>query len=221
MDNRPPMSMPQLPVIAGVEMIACHECDALQHVRQLAPGATARCHVCGAVLARNPKGGLERPIALYSTAAILLLLANTFPFLTLEIGGRQEITTIFGASKALYNAGMGELAVVVYLTSILAPALLIGSSLYVLLAVRFRKSLPAVRTLLSWIGQLEPWVMLDVFMLGVLVAFVKLGNMATMHTGLSLYAFVCLILVLAAASSSFDAGVLWRRLGIRRRQHAR
>ncbi len=186
----------------------------------------ARCnsalHVCGAVLARNPKGGLDRSIALHYTALILLLLANTFPFLTLEIGGRQEITTIFGASKALYNAGMGELAVVVYLTSILAPALMISSSLYVLLAVRFQMPLPAVRPLLSWTGQLEPWVMLDVFMLGVLVAFVKLGNMATMHTGTSLYAFVGLIVALAAASSSFDANLLWRRLGIpRRHKHAR
>jgi len=215
------MSLPEPPATTGTEVIACHECDALHRVGQLAPGATARCHVCGATLARNPKGGLERPIALHTTALILLLLANTFPFLTLEIGGRQEITTIFGASKALYNAGMGELAVVVYLTSILAPALMISSSLYVLLAVRFRKALPAVRLLLSWTGQLEPWVMLDVFMLGVLVAFVKLGNMATMHTGVSLYAFVLLILVLAAASSSFDAQLLWRRLGIpERHKHA-
>ena len=216
------MSLPEPPVAAGTEMIACHECDTLHRFGQLAPGATARCHLCGATLARNPKGGLDRPIALHITALMLLVMANTFPFLTLVIGGRQEVTTIFGASKALYNAGMGELAVVVYLTSILAPALMIGSRLYVLLAVRFRKSLPAVRLLLAWIGQLEPWVMLDVFMLGVLVAFVKLGNMATMHTGLSLFAFTGLILVLAAASSSFDAGVLWRRLGIpERHKHAR
>jgi len=216
------MSLPEPPATADIEMIACHECDALHQFHQLATGATARCSVCGAVLARNPKGGLDRSIALHGTALMLLLLANTFPFLTLEIGGRQEVTTIFGASKALYNAGMGELAVVVYLTSILAPALMISSCLYVLLAVRFRMPLPAVRTLLSWTGQLEPWVMLDVFMLGVLVAFVKLGNMATMHTGTSLYAFVGLIVALAAASSSFDANLLWRRLGIPgRRKHAR
>jgi paraquat-inducible protein A len=216
------MSLSEPPATADIEMIACHECDALHQLNQLATGATARCSVCGAVLARNPKGGLDRSIALHITALMLLLLANTFPFLTLEIGGRQEVTTIFGASKALYNAGMGELAVVVYLTSILAPALMISSSLYVLLAVRFQVPLPAVRTLLSWTGQLEPWVMLDVFMLGVLVAFVKLGNMATMHTGTSLYAFVGLIVALAAASSSFDANLLWRRLGIPgRHKHAR
>jgi len=212
------MSIPALPITVGTEMAACHECDALHRVPELAPGATAHCHVCGAVMARNPNGGLDRTIALYCTALILLLLANTFPFLTLEIGGRQEVSTLFGASLAMYNAGMGELAVVVYLTSILAPALMMVSGLYVLLAVRFRKSVPGVRLLLSWIGHLEPWVMLDVFMLGVLVAFVKLGNMATMYTGNSLYAFMGLILVFAAASSSFDAHLLWHKLGLPERK---
>ena len=208
------MSMPEPPATADKEMVACHECDTLHRIVELAPGATARCQVCKATLARNPKGGLDYTIALHITALILLLLANTYPFLTLELGGRQEVTTIFGASEALYNAGKGELAVAVYLTSILAPALMVCSSLYVLLAIRFRKPFPAVRLLLSWTGQLEPWVMLDVFMLGVLVAFVKLGDMATMHVGESLYAFVCLVVVLAATTSSFDAHLLWHKLGV-------
>lgn len=208
------MSMTNVPIAVVSEMIACHECDTLHRVPELEPGATACCGVCGAVMARNMKGGLDRSIALYSTALILLLLANIFPFLTLEIGGRKEVSTLLGASEAMYNAGMGELAVIVFLTSILAPALLMMSGLYVLLAVRFQVSLPAVRILLSWISHLEPWVMLDVFMLGVLVAFVKLGNMAVMHVGNSLFAFVGLMLIFAAASSSFDAHSLWHKLGV-------
>ncbi len=210
------MSQYQLPDKTETELVACHECDTLHRIPALKPGGTARCSCCRSVLLRNPKGGLERPIALYIAAFILLLLANTFPFLTLEIQGRSEVTTILGASTALYNAGMGELAVIVFLTSILAPALLIVSSLYVLLAVRFRLRLPAMRTLLSWVSHLEPWVMLDVFMLGVLVAFVKLGNMATMHIGISLYAFVGLIVVGAAATSAFEPQVLWQHFRLRR-----
>jgi len=195
------------------ELTACHECDTLQELPALRPGQSASCRVCGAKLLRYPAGGLNRPIALYITAFILLLLSNSFPFVTLEIQGRQETTTILGASRALYNAGMGELAVAVFMTSILAPALLITSSLYVLLAARFRLPLPLARIALSWISHLEPWGMLDVFMLGVLVAFVKLGNMATMHTGLSLYAFCGLIAVSAAATAAFEPRLLWRRLG--------
>jgi paraquat-inducible protein A len=200
---------------SGSELLACHECDTLQRMPALQPGQTARCRLCSAILLRYPKGGLDRPIALYSTALLLLLLSNSFPFLLLEIQGRQEITTILGASRALYDAGMGELAVAVFVTTILAPALLITSSLYVLLAVRLHLALPGARHALSWISHLEPWGMLDVFMLGVLVAFVKLGAMATMHTGLSLYAFCGLIVVSAAATAAFEPRLLWRQFARR------
>ncbi|MEN8761377.1 MAG: paraquat-inducible protein A [Thiogranum sp.] len=213
------MSQRHPSVTSYSELIACHECDTLSQIPVLAPGRAARCRCCGSVLLRNPKGGLDRAIALYSAAFILLLLANAFPFLTLEIQGRSEVTNILGASRALYNAGMGELAVVVFLTTILAPALLITSSLYVLFAVRLRQPLPALRTVLSSISQLQPWVMLDVFMLGVLVAFVKLGNMASMHVGISLFAFVGLILVSAAATAAFEPHLLWQQIGYRRGQH--
>ncbi len=198
-------------------LVACHECDSLYRLQPLAPGATARCGCCGATLLRYPKGGLTRPIALYTAALMLLFLANAFPFLTLEISGRQEVTNIMGASMALYRQGMGALAVVVFITTVLGPALLIGSSLYVTFSVHMRRCFPFTRTLLTWISDLAPWVMLDVFMLGVLVAFVKLGNMATMHIGLSLYAFIGLILVSAAASSSFDPHMLWQQLDYRKK----
>ncbi len=207
---------------AGGGLVACHECDALQYLPALAAGQAARCRVCRATLLRNPRGGLDRPIALFSAALILLLLANSFPFLELEIQGRIEITSIFGASRALYEAGMGELAVVVLITSIVAPALLIASSLYVLLNVRFGLRLPGARLALSWISHLQPWGMLDVFMLGVLVAFVRLGAMATMHTGVSLYAYAGLILMSAAASAAFEPSYLWRLLDKRENlRHAR
>lgn len=201
------------PDMTNAELIACHECDTLHQIPPLAPGGTARCRCCGNVLLRNPKGGLDRPIALNVAALILLVLSNLFPFLTLEISGREQSTTIIGASWALYEEGMGALAVVVILTTVLGPALLIGSSLYVLLGVRLRKPLPLIRPALSWISHLEPWGMLDVFMLGVLVSFVKLAGMAEMVVGPALYAFVGLILAEAAASSAFEPHLLWQRLG--------
>jgi paraquat-inducible protein A len=206
------MNQPNAPDSTRAEFMACHECDTLYRIPVLAPGRKANCGTCGTVLLRNPKGGLDRPIALYLSALILLLLANVFPFLTLDIQGREEVTTLIGASQGLYRAGMGELAVVVLITSVLGPALLITSNLYVLLAVR---------SVLAWISYLAPWGMLDVFMLGVLVSFVKLAGMATMHIGPSLYAFVGLILVSAAAAAALEPHILWQRLGIPKgRAHA-
>jgi paraquat-inducible protein A len=197
-------------------LVACHECDTLHHLPALRPGRTLRCSTCNAVLLNYPKGGLDRPIALYLAAAILFIFANVFPFLTLDIQGREEMTTLIGASTALYRAGMGELAVVVLITSVLGPALVIASCLYVLFGVRLHLQLPGLRTILSWVSHLEPWGMLDVFMLGVLVSFVKLAGMATIHIGLSLYAFVGLIFVSAAATAALEPQLLWQKIGLRR-----
>jgi paraquat-inducible protein A len=200
---------------SGSIFMACHECDTLQRLPELQPGRTLRCRNCNAVLLNYPRGGLERPIALYLAAAILFVFANLFPFLTLTIQGREEMTTLLGASTALYNAGMGELAVVVLITSFLAPLLLIASSLYVLIGISRGWPLPGLRTTLSWISHLAPWGMLDVFMLGVLVSFVKLAGMATAHMGLSLYAYIGLIFIYAAATAAFEPQLLWQRLGFR------
>ena len=215
------MDLPGQTNDAGGSLIACHECDTLHQLPDLRPGRTLRCSNCKAVLLNYPKGGLDRPMALYLAAAILFIFANVFPFLTLDIQGREEMTTLLGTSMVLYSEGMGELAVVVLITSVLGPALLITSSLYVLVGVRLDRSLPGLRTALSWIRHLEPWGMLDVFMLGVLVSFVKLAGMATIHIGLSLYAFTGLIFVAAAASAAFEPHLLWHKLGYpRERAHA-
>jgi paraquat-inducible protein A len=210
------MNLPAGSIGADASLVACHECDTLHRLPALRPGRTLRCGTCNAILLNYPRGGLDRPIALYLSAAILFLFANLFPFLTLDIQGREEMTTLIGASTALYNAGMGELAVVVVITSVLGPALIIASCLYVLLGVRLGLQLPALRTALSWVSHLEPWGMLDVFMLGVLVSFVKLAGMATIHIGLSLYAFVGLIFVSAAATASFEPQLLWHKIGLPR-----
>jgi paraquat-inducible protein A len=204
------------------ELIACHECDTLHRIPPLEPGGAARCRRCRALLVRNPKGGLDRPIALNVAALILLLLANAFPFLTLNIQGREQSTTVIGASQALYEAGMAELAVVVVITTAIGPALLIACSLYVLMGVRLRMRLPMLRSTLSWISHVRPWGMLDVFMLGVLVSFVKLAGMAEMIIGPALYAFAGLILVAAAATAAFEPHILWRQFGMmQEKPHAR
>ena len=77
-----------------------HECDTLHRLPAIPPGRTLRCSTCNAVLMNHPKGGLDRPIALYLAAAILFIFANAFPFLTLDIQGREEMTTLIGASLA-------------------------------------------------------------------------------------------------------------------------
>ncbi len=201
--------------------VACHDCDTLYPAPSLAPGTLARCRHCGAVLARNPKGGLSRPIALHLAALILLILANAFPFLALDLQGRQQGTTLSGASLALFDAGMEWLGLVVFLTTVLLPFVYTASTLYVLIGVRQKADLPGLTRLLSWLSHLRPWGMLDVFMLGVLVSFVKLNSLANVIVGPALYAYTGLILVSAVATTSIEPERLWTALsGTARRRRS-
>lgn len=194
-------------------MLACHECDTLHELPALPPGGVARCRRCGYVLARNPRGGLDRPLALNLTALVLFVFANAFPFLTMDLSGREQVTTLLGASRGLYEAGMGDLAVVVFITTIVGPGAILFCNLYVLIGVRLGLRLPFINGVLAWLSHLVPWGMLDVFMLGVLVSFVKLAGMAEVIVGPALYAFTLLIFVLAAAMAALEPRVLWDRLG--------
>ncbi len=193
-------------------LAACHECDALQQIRRLPPGGVACCPCCGARLYGNPKGGLDAPLALSISSLVLFLIANLSPLLSLKVAGRTQETTLSGASWALYEADMGVLAAVVWVTSVLGPALIIFSSLYVLTALRLALPLPFVRPVLIGISRLQPWGMMDVFMLGVLVALVKLAGMADVVLGAGLYAFTALIFFFAAAMARLEPHLLWERL---------
>jgi len=197
---------------AATGLIACHECDALQRVSELPPGRIARCVCCGARLYANPRGGIDTPLALTISSLILFLVANVFPLVTLNIAGQSQQTTLSGATWALYQADMPALAAVVGLTSVAGPAMIMLLILYVLVSVRLRLYLPLVRPALIWISIIQPWGMLDVFMLGVLVSLVKLMGMADVVFGPGIYAYTALIFFFAAATARLEPHLLWNRL---------
>ena len=197
------------------KLASCHECDALQRIPPLPPGGVARCGCCGARLAGNPKGGLDTPLALTISALMLFVIANSYPFLTMEVQGRAQSMTLSGASLAFLDHGQPGLALVVWFTSVLGPGLVILGMLYALTAIRFRLPLPGLRPVLAGISRVQPWGMMDVFLLGVLVALVKLSAMGEIIFGIGLYAFVALLLFFSGALASLEIPLLWDRLEAR------
>ena len=192
-------------------LIACHECDLLQRVQPLPEGGVAQCMRCGAVLYRQKRDSLDRTLSLTIAALILFVVANTYPFLALKSGGLVKQTTLITGTKELYAQGMEVLALLVLFTSILAPLVHLLGMLYVLLPLKFNRlprNLPGVFRLVQ---RLQPWGMLEVFMLGILVSVVKLAKMAKIVPGIALFAFLVLIFVMAASSASLDPHLIWKR----------
>jgi len=196
----------------SLETVACPACDLLQQMPPLAPGAKARCPRCVEPLASRPADPLDRPLALTVAAAIVFIIANTQPLMGLEAVGRQASTTILGGAYEMWVQGRELTAMVVAFCVVIAPASYIAFMLTVLLAVRRPPAPHWVADLLRWADFMKPWSMSEVMMLGILVALVKIAELATVTPGIGMYAVGLLVILLPAIMVNVDPGEVWRRV---------
>ncbi len=193
-------------------LIACHDCDFLYRKHPLRYGERATCSRCGAFLYQKKRDSLDRTLTLSLTALILFVLANVYPFMTFKIGGRVQVSHLITGVEELYEQGFMELAVVVLLASILLPLIKILGTLYILLPLKLNRRSWKAPQIFRFIEALGPWAMMEVYLLGVIVAYVKLIDMATIVLGIALYSFMALILLVAAAGATLDSEEVWERL---------
>ena len=198
--------------LADLSLIACAHCDMLQRLPQLAPGESARCPRCDKELWRHREDTLNRTLALALAAAVLYTIANAIPMLGLTIVGRTASTTVIGGAVDLWNDGQEPVALLVLLTAVIAPALQIGFILAIVLGTWRGRARRWVGTLLRYYPATRTWSMIEVMMLGVLVAVTKIADYATVVPGVALYVLGALVFVLAAMQSSFDAREVWGKI---------
>ncbi|MGD9241069.1 MAG: paraquat-inducible protein A [Desulfobacterales bacterium] len=192
-------------------LIACHECDLLHQKQALPPGGTARCIRCGAKLYSRKRNSVDRVLALTIAGLVLFCVANVYPLLTFRLEAQVQETTLISGVMALYDQGMWIVAGVVFLTSVLVPLLQLTGMLYVILPLKLNQRPWALPFFFRVVRGIKPWGMMEVFMVGILVSFVKLAKMATLIPGTALYAFLALIFVLAASAASLDPHIVWDR----------
>lgn len=199
--------------MSSSSLIACHECDLLHRRTALPPGGVASCTRCGAELYANPRDSLNRATALALAAAILFAVVNLFPIVSLDAQGIVTSATLPGSAHALHEAGMDSVALLVFATTVLMPALQLSAMLYLLLPFKFGQRPPLMAQVLRAVHFLKHWGMVEVYLLGVLAALVKLGHLAIIKPGPALWLLGLLIFVLAAAVAAFDAHDFWQDAG--------
>lgn len=193
-------------------LMACPECDLLLQLPHLAAGAKACCPRCGCVLARQPRHGHDLPLALAVTAVIVFVIANTSPLMDLSAVGRRASTTLLGGAWGMWQQGQPLTGALVFFCAFLAPGLFISALLAVLLAAR-RPTLPHWAASLLHLGaQMQPWAMFEVMLLGILVALIKIAELASVSPGIGLYALAILALLFPALIVSIDTRDLWSRV---------
>jgi paraquat-inducible protein A len=195
-----------------MEIIACPDCDLLQSIPDLPVGGKARCSRCGCNLAIRLAEPIDLPLALSVTAAIVFIVANTSPLMSLSAVGRFASTTIMGGAYDMWFLGEGITAVIVAFCAVIAPAAYIIFMLTVLVGARRRPAPQWVGEMLRGAEFMRNWSMNEVMLLGILVALIKIAELANVDAGIGIYALGSLVLLFPAIMATFDPDEIWQRV---------
>ena len=190
----------------------CPGCGLFQTVPALLPGMSARCVRCPTILRRTSAHRIDHIIALTSAAFILLIVMCSTTLMSVETSGIKRAADLFSGPEELVRQNMGELAAVIIFVTVVAPLIRLVDILYVLIRLHERRPPNHLRRVFAWAERLRPWSMLEVFVFGVFVAYVKLGDLVTIGLMTGVYALLALTFVLVWMDSALDREAVWERL---------
>ena len=204
-----PLTQPQLR--------ECPGCGLFQTIPALAPGTTAQCARCPTTLHRATAHPLDHSIALTVAALVLLLIMCTTTLMNVQKAGIAHNAGLLSGPIELVHRGMPALAVVVVFVTLIAPFGKLIGELYVLIRLREARPPHHLRRVFVLAEKLRPWSMVEVFVFGVFVAYVKLGDVVQIGLETGVYALLALTFVIIWADGALDRQAVWDRLDRRRR----
>jgi paraquat-inducible protein A len=196
-------------------LITCHLCGQTQEIEPLASDTVAECQRCGATLLKARSDSLRRTAALSLAALLFYVPANIYPVLRMDLYGVHSDNTVCHGVVQLYQDGEWFIGTIVFLASLAIPLLKLLGLFFLVVTTRIRTPYfrRARALLLRVIVAVGPWAMLDVFLLAILVALVRLGKFATVTPGPGIVAFASVVVLTIFASASFDPKQIWQSEG--------
>jgi len=196
-------------------VLICRDCDTVYRALTLRRGDVALCRRCESVLSRYVGTDAESGLALVIAAAIFFAIGNLTPILSIEVGGVETKANIWFAVLSLQQGWISVAAFGLAFTTFLIPAAQILLLLWVLLFARAKRRPPGFGPVMKLLHRIRPWSMTEVFLLGALVAIVKLANWVHITAGAGIWAMAGLTVVLAILGRCDPAA--WWSIGARRR----
>jgi paraquat-inducible protein A len=200
--------------MARASVLSCDTCGLVQLVDRLPPGTAAECIRCGSFIAAGASAGrLEVTAALSLAALVLYVPANIYPIMKMYLHGAYSESTVWDGVVTLMTYNEWAVAAIVFLASMVIPLVKLAGLLSLVIAARigWGRRLRARTQLYKFIDAIGRWAMLDVFLLAVLVALVKLSGWAKIIPGPGLAAFAALVVLTMLASAAFDPRLIWER----------
>ncbi len=184
----------------------------MQVVPSLGPEAVVACRRCDAVLRRTRHDPIGVPLALYSTALVLLVISCATTMLSVSRVGLFHDADLLTGPIGLTEHGMWPLGALVLFTTVGAPLLKTLGNIYVLGGVKMADPPRHLRMVYAWMTYLRPWSMIEIYLLGVFVAYTKLGALVNIEIGIAMYALVALLLTMIAADALVDPQAVWEAM---------
>jgi paraquat-inducible protein A len=209
---RAPATLPQLR--------ECPGCGLVQMVPALTPGNSAQCARCPTILRRASAHRLDHILALTVAALVLLAVMCASTLMSVQTAGIRHAADLFSGPEELVRQNMAPLAAVVLFVTVLAPFVRLLGTLYVLIRAHERTPPRHLRLIFALAERLRPWSMIEVFVLGVFVAYTKLGGLVEIGLRTGVWALLALTFVLVWVDSALDREKVWERLDHRDRPDA-
>jgi paraquat-inducible protein A len=190
----------------------CQDCGLFQIVPALVAGEVACCRRCNATLRHGRRDSLNRALACAIGAVLLFVVALQMPFLDVHAVGRSYKANLFTGPDMLEQRGMWEISVVVLITLVVMPVVQFALLISVLLGLRLQHPPAILPRLFGYVERIRPWSMIEVFLLGVFVAYTRLKAIAEVDIGPGLIALAGVMLCLVAADVALDHESVWDQL---------
>lgn len=196
---------------AAAGLSSCHDCGMLSRPRPLPPGHEGRCPRCNALVHQRKPHSLQRTWAFLIAAYLMYIPANLLPVSVVVYLGHGEPDTILSGVEALFRSGDVPVALLLFFASIMVPVLKMLALTWLALSIEFRwlwrpKDRSTVYRVVEVIGR---WSMLDIFVISILTALVKLQALATIEAGAGAVAFCAVVVLTILAAESFDPRLMW------------
>lgn len=191
------------------KVVACQTCGLVQEVDNVPKGAVVKCARCNFQVFHRRVASRTRTLAFTIAAAILYFPSNLYPIVTAEYQGQFVQTTIFRGIRSLWEDHQYFIASLVFCTSLLSPALKILGLLFISLTLDWPKFQKTRAWIYKIIRIIDPWNMLEVFLLAICVSMVEMGEVATVHPGRGVFSFAAVVVLTLFATFTFDPRLLW------------
>lgn len=195
--------------ITTAHLKICHHCDLVLNIPNISGAKTIRCPRCHSIISKHRNHSLERSFALSVTGLIFFITSNLFPLLSIKTGGLILDASLLSGSIELYKVEHPFLALLVFITTFVFPLVSLVGMIYILTMIKLNRHASIIAPFFRFLRHTAVWSMLEVFLLAIIIAAVKLADTVEVIPGISLYSFSLLVVILAWISATIEPEKIW------------